>query len=349
MRFARLTALAILSLALLAAPLAAEAQQPGGIPRIAVVFTDSPVTTMQGAQPAHPNMRAFLQAMRALGYAEGQNIVIERRSAEGRYDRFPEIVAELVRAKVDVIVAATVPVARAAQQVTRTIPIVLVGGVDPVTAGLVPSLARPGGNITGMTGDTAGSPINGKLLELLKEAVPTVSRLALVGNPPPPGRVADESSLVRSSGSVSPEAHTMAAALRLTLVPATVDGPEQLAPAFATLRQQQVDGVFVRSTGFTYAHRKRIADLAIQHRFPSICGMPEVAHAGGLMAYGVSIADLYRRAAGYVDKILKGAKPADLPIERAEKFDLVINLKTAKALGLTIPPSVLARADEVIQ
>ena len=342
---ARVLLIAFLAPALLAAPLGAEAQQAGNVPRIAVVFTDSPVTTMQGAQPAHPNMRAFLQTMRALGYVEGQNVVIERRSAEGRYDRFPEIVAELVGAKVEVIVAANTLVARAAQQVTRTIPIVLASGADPVAAGLVSSLARPDGNITGMTGDVEGIPFGGKMLELFKAAVPTVSRLALVGDKPPPGSSAYETTFI----SLAPEARATADALRLTLFPQLVDGPEQLAPAFATLKRQGADGVWVRATGFTYAHRKRIADLAIQHRLPATCHMPEVAQAGGLMAYGVSTADLYRRAARYVDKILKGAKPADLPIERPEKFDLVINLKTAKALGLTIPPSVLARADEVIQ
>jgi putative tryptophan/tyrosine transport system substrate-binding protein len=289
-------AILVLALAFLAAPLAADAQQTGRIPRIALVLSDSPVTTMQGAEPVHPGTRTFLQGMRSLGYVDGQNIVIERRSGEGRYDRFPEIVAELIQAKVDVIVVTTIPVARAAQQATRTIPIVLAGGPDPVAAGLVASLARPGGNITGMTGDV-GIPIGGKGFEFLKAAVPTVSRLALVGDKPPPGSSAYETAWT----SLSPEVRATADALRLTLFPVLVDGSEQLAPAFATLKRQGADGVLVRSTGFTYAHRKRIADLAIQHRLPSTCFMPDMAQAGGLMAYGVSTPDLYRRAAGYVD------------------------------------------------
>ena len=345
MRLARLAAPATLTLALLAAPLAVGAQSAEKLPRIAVVFTDSLVTTMLGSDPAHPNVRAFLQGLRALGYVEGQNVLIDRRSAEGRFDRYPQIFAECIQAKVDVIVAANVPVARAAQQTTKTIPIVLASGADPAAAGLVGSLARPGGNITGVTADVGGVPFFGKVLELLKEAVPKASRLAVIGDTPSPGSAPSESIMLGGAQ----EFRSVADALRLTPFPLAVDSPEELAPAFATFTRQQADSLLVRATAFTYAHRKRIADLATQHRLPSICSMPEVAEAGGLMAYGPSVADLYRRAAGYVDKILKGAKPADLPIERPAKFDLVINLKTAKALGLTIPPSVLARADEVIQ
>jgi putative ABC transport system substrate-binding protein len=322
--------------AFLAAPLAVEAQPAGKLPRIAVVFQTSPITTMLGAEPSHPHMRAFLQGLRTLGYVEGQNIVIERRSAEGRFERLPEIFAELVQAKVDVIVTATAPVTRAAKEATRTIPIVMAtSSPDPVTAGFVASFARPGGNITGNS--DIEPQRRGKVLEVLKEAVPTVSRLAVLRDGKEPMPAYDE--VIR----------TAANALRLTLLPLTVDDREQLGPAFATFTRQEANGLFVAATAFTFAHRKLIADLAIRHRLPSVSGLKEMTEAGSLIAYGASAPDSYRRAAVYVDKILKGAKPADLPVQRDAKFDLVINLKTAKAIGLTIPPSVLARADEVIQ
>jgi putative tryptophan/tyrosine transport system substrate-binding protein len=331
----RVLAMVMLIVAALAAPLAAEAQS-GKMPRIAVVLFAGPVTTMLGSEPSHLAMRAFLQRLRTLGYVEGQNIVIERRSAEGRSDRLPEIMAELVQAKVDLIVASSLPATRAAKEATRTIPIVMMSSSpDAVTAGLVASFARPGGNITGNS--AVGPQRVGKVLELFKEAVPSVSRVAVLfdGREPQPA----EDEVLR----------TAADALRLTLLPLAVDDPVQLAPAFATVTRQPANGLYVRGTGFTHAHRKLIADLAIRHRLPLISGLSDIAEAGGLIAYGTSIPDLYRRAADYVDKILKGAKPADLPIERDAKFNLTINLKTAKALGLTIPPAVLARADEVIQ
>jgi putative ABC transport system substrate-binding protein len=319
-----------------AVPLGVGAQ-PATTPRIAVVYSTSPVTTMLGSEPSHPHMRAFLQRLRELGYVEGQNVVIERRSAEGRYERFPEIFAELIQAKGwDVIVVSgSTAVARAAKEATRTIPIVLAYSSDPVAAGLVASLARPGGNITGNSG--VGLERQGKVLEVLKDAVPTVSRVAVL----------------RDGKSTNPAYYeavrTAANALRLTPLPLAVDDPGQLAPAFETFTRQQANGLFIVTSGLLNAHRKLIADLAIRHRLPSISPLPEMAEGGALIGYGPSQPDLHRRAAVYVDKILKGAKPADLPIERDAKFDLVINLKTAKALGLTIPPSVLARADEVIQ
>jgi putative ABC transport system substrate-binding protein len=292
---------------LLTAPLAVRAPSAEKMPRIAVVLT-TPVTTMLGAEPSHPLMRAFLQRLGTLGYVEGQNIMIERRSTEGRVERLPEIFAELIQANVDVIVTGSSTITRAAKEATHTIPIVMAASVlDPVAAGFAASFARPGGNIT--------------VLLDAKDRHPA-------------GETA-----VRAA----------AETLRLTLLPLVVDLPEQLASAFATFTQQQADGLYVPGTSLTWVHRKLIADLAIRYRLPSICGLTESAEAGGLIGYGTSVPDLYRRAAVYVDKILKGAKPADLPIERDAKFDLAINLKTAKALGLTIPPAVLARADEVIQ
>jgi ABC-type uncharacterized transport system substrate-binding protein len=254
---------------------------------------------------------------------DGQNIVIERRSAEGKFDRLPEIFAELVQA---------------AKRATSTTPIVIATGADPVGLGLAESLARPGGNVTGVA-DNAGWQVLPKLLELLKEAVPTVSRVAVLSSEAPLGPLS----------AASKELGAAADALRLTLLPLVVDGPAQLAPAFATFTRQRADGLFVRGTGFTFVHRRLIADLATRHRLPSISGLLEWAEAGGLMAYGASLRDQFRRAAGYVDKILKGAKPADLPMDQPMKWELVVNLKTAKALGLTIPPSVLARADALIE
>jgi putative ABC transport system substrate-binding protein len=294
------------TLGLLASPLAAEAQQPAAkIPRIAVVFSIAPVTEMLGAEPSHPHLRAFLQALRTLGYVEGQNIVIERRSTEGRVERLPEIFAELVQTKVDVIVTASTPVTRAAKEATSTIPIVMaVSVLDPVTAGFAASFARPGGNITG---NSAVDPQRlGKLIEVLKEAVPRVSRVAALLDAKERRRPGAEETAIRAA----------ADALRLTLLPLVVDRQEQLASAFATFSQQQANGLYVSSSALTYAHRKLIADLAIRHRLPLICGIKDFAEAGGLIAYGTDIPDLYRRAAVYVDKILKGAKPADLPIER---------------------------------
>jgi putative ABC transport system substrate-binding protein len=332
MRLARLTT-TVLALALLAAPLAADAQSGEEMPRIAVVFGAVPIIQLLGSESSDLTMRALLQGLRTLGYVEGQNIVIERRSAEGRFERLPEIFAELVQAKVDVIVTGILPVTRAAKERTRTIPIVMAAGsTDPVADGLVASLARPDGNLTGLASGI-GAGIFGKVVGLLKEAVPKVSRLVVLSS---------EAPLVE-------ELQIAAETSRVTLFPLAVNGQEQLAPAFATFTRQRADGLLLRITGFTYTHRSLIADLATRHRLPSISASPVWAEAGGLMGYGTSLPDLFRRAAVYVDKILKGAKPADLPIEQPTKLDLIINLKTAKALGLTIPPAVLARADEVIQ
>jgi putative ABC transport system substrate-binding protein len=334
----RRLAVALFSLALLAAPLAAPAQPAGQTPSIAVVLSHSPVAQMQGPHPPHPYVRAFLEALRQLGHVEGQNIRIERRSAEGRLDQLPVIMTELTRMKVDVIVTATVPITRAAQQATRTIPIVIAGIADPIAAGLVASLARPGGNVTGTTGYIDLPEV--KLLEVLKDAVPTVSRVGVLyssANLPQP--------VTNHLGQLMAAAQ----ALRVTLLPVDVDSPGQVPDAFAAFARQGADTFLSFTHGFNFAHRSLIVNLANQYRWPSVYLWRESAELGGLLAYGPNLADLYRQAATYVDKVLKGAKPADLPIRQPTTFDFAVNLKTAKGLGLTIPPAVLARETHVIE
>jgi putative tryptophan/tyrosine transport system substrate-binding protein len=340
MRLARLAAPATLTLALLAAPLAAEAQQPATkVYRIAYLGT-GPLSILTGPEPSLPGFRAFVQDLRKLGYIEGKNLVIERRSAEGRYERLPDLAAELVRLKVDVIVASSGTATRAVQQATTTIPIVMAPGGDPLGTGLVTSLTRPGGNITGLS-YVVDYSIDGKRMELLKEVLPRMARVGHIPKTPhTPGRsIATEYEDVIAAAKV----------LRVALVFAKVDQADQFSEAFATLARAQVDAVMLDDNPVTYASGPLIAELAAKHRLPAMYAFRENVEAGGLMAYGASVTDVIRRAAGYVDKILKGANPGDLPIEQPTKFDLVINLKTAKALGLTIPPAVLARADEVIQ
>jgi putative ABC transport system substrate-binding protein len=324
-----------LALNILLAPLAADAQQAGKIYRVGLILTTSPVSEMAGPEPVHPPTRAFLHTLRSLGYVEGQNLVFERRSAEGKFERFTEIVAELVRLKTDVIVTVSTPLAQAAKQVTTTVPIVVVRSVSPVEAGLVASLGRPGGNITGLTTNT-GPEIEGKRLELLKDALPKISRVAYL-------RMKTD-----WEGPLGESVNAAAKALNVTLLHAQ-HTPNEYADAFAVIARQRPDALLVTDSPPAYAHRHLIVEFAVKNRLPGMYPWREPVEAGGLMSYGVSISDLFRRAAGYVDKILKGAKPADLPIEQPTKFELVINLKTAKALGLTIPQSVLIRADEVIQ
>ena len=327
--------IASLALGALLAPISTDAQQPGKVYRVGLIVTTSPVSEMAGPEPVHPPTRAFLHTLRSLGYVEGQNLVFERRSAEGKFERFTEIVAELVRLKTDVIVTVSTPMAQAAKQVTTMVPIVMAIAGDPVGLGLVASLARPGGNITGLTTNT-GPEIEGKRLELLKDALPKISRVAYLGMKTdwegPPGE----------------SVKAAAKALNVTLLHAE-HTPNEYASAFAVIARQRPDALFVANSAPQYAHRRVIVEFAVKNRLPGMYGWREFVEAGGLMSYGVSASDLFRRAAGYVDKILKGANPADLPIEQPTKFELVINLKTAKALGLTIPPSVLIRADEVIR
>jgi putative tryptophan/tyrosine transport system substrate-binding protein len=328
-----------LTIGLLAAPLAGQAQQPGKVYRIAFLAVASALSTLAGPEPSHPGFRAFVQDLRKFGYVEGQNLVIERRSAEGRFERLPDLAAELVRLKMDVIVASGGSAVRAVKQATTMIPIVMAPAGDPLGDGLVTSLARPGGNITGLSSNVDYS-IEGKRLELLKEVLPRMARVGFIVQTPTTGRaIATEYK----------DSIAAAQALRVALVFATFDRPDQFPDAFTTLARAPVDALLIDDSSLIYANGRLIADLAAKHRLPAMYGFRQNVEAGGLMAYGANVTDLTRRAAGYVDKILKGAKPGDLPIEQPTKFDLVINLKTAKALGLTIPPSVLARADELIQ
>jgi ABC-type uncharacterized transport system substrate-binding protein len=315
--------------ALLAAPLAAEAQPAAKIARIGYLAFNL-------ASSPHVH-EAFRQGLRDLGYVEGRNVVIEYRHAEGKAERFPTLAAELVSLKVDLIVAGAYQATLATKNATKTIPIIMVAVADPVRMGLIASLVRPGGNITGLT-LLAGTEIVGKHLELLKEAVPNLSRVAVLSNPANPMHI------VRLR-----EVEVAGRSLRVQLQILKAQGPEEFDSAFAAMTRARAGALYVVGDPMFIQHRRRLAELAAKSRLPAVYELKDHAEAGGLMVYGPSTLDMYRRAATYVDKILKGAKPGDLPVEQPTKFELVINLKTAKALGLTIPPSVLARADEVIQ
>ena len=316
--------------ALLAAPLASEAQaeQGGQVSRIGFLF--------YGAAGASPELDAFRQGLRDLGYIEGQNIIIEYRFANGRVGRLPELAAELVRLNLDVIVTPGTPASMAAKKATSTVPIIFAGVADAVGTGLVASLARPGGNITGLTSISA--ELGGKRLELLKAVVPKTSRVTVLYNPADPSNVLVLKELQESSR-----------ALGLTLQPLAVRGPDEFEGAFATMTRERVHALFGAAGVLTTEHRKPLVSLAAKSRIPAMWGERQFVEAGGLMSYAVNFYDEVRRAATYVNKILKGAKPADLPVEQPTKFELVINLKTAKALGLAIPQPLLLRADEVIQ
>jgi putative ABC transport system substrate-binding protein len=323
------------SLGLLAAPLAVEAQPAGRVYRVGFMVTTSPVSEMVGADPVNPGARALVHGLRNLGYVDGRNLILDFRSAEGRFERFADILTDLVRQKADVIVIGDTRVAEVVRTVTSTVPVVMGASVDPVGRGIVQSLARPGGNVTGLTLDV-GHEIHGKRLELLREAVPGASRVAVLAT--------KEIWDLYYGKALKAAAH----ALGLTVFLAE-HTPAQYADAFALIRQQRADALFVAQSSENFGNRRLIGEFTTRHRLPSIHAFREGAQVGGLMSYGVNVPDLFRRAAGYVDKILKGAKPGDLPIEQPTKFELVINLMTAKALGLTIPPSVLVRADEVIE
>jgi putative tryptophan/tyrosine transport system substrate-binding protein len=315
-----------LTLANLVAPLAA-APTPGQVYRIGYLGTTPP--------PAH-QWEALLDGLRERGYHEGRNLVFERRFSEGHAERFPAFAAELVQLRVDLILVITTPAALAAKHATQTIPIVIPTAIDPVGAGLVASLARPGGNLTGLSALTA--ELNGKRLELLQEVVPGVTRVAVLWNAANPANAA-----------AWEETQAAARALGLRLHAQEVRGPQDLEGAFARTAQARPEALLVLSDALLGMHRPQIAAFATQQHLPSVFPSGEWVVAGGLMTYGPSTPDLYRRAATYVDKILKGAKPADLPVEQPMKFELVINLKTAQALGLTIPPTLLFQADEVIR
>jgi putative ABC transport system substrate-binding protein len=311
---------------------AAAAQQPQKMHRVGFIASTSPVSELITVNPA---ARAFARGMRELGYIEGRNLVIEWRSAEGNFERFPEIVRELVAIKVDVIVTVTNPMTKAAKDVTRTVPIVMAASTNPVEQGLVQSFARPGGNVTGVTLD-AGPEIVGKRLQLLKELFPAISRVILLG--------------AKLEGVDERGAEVAGQAVGIKLMFVEPDPAQQYAGAFAHIARERPDALVVAATAPNYAYRRQIAQFAATSRLPVMYPTRDYIDAGGLVAYGVDISELFRRpAAGYVDRILKGAKPADLPVERPTKFELAINLKTARALGVTIPQAVLVRADHVIQ
>ena len=312
---------------LLAMPFASHAQTPAKVWRIGMLETTS--TTLNAA-----NLEAFRQGLRELGYAEGRNLIIEYRSTDGRIERFVDLAAELVGMKVDLIVARQTAAAIAAKNATLTIPVVMTAMGEPLL--VVASLAHPGGNVTGLSSVTVD--IESKRLGLLRELLPGSTRIAALYNmssPTNPGQWQQIDTAARSMG------------IQARLL--DVRKPEDLGPAFDAAIRQRTDGLIVGQDGLLQANRKLIVDLAAKHRLPAIYRAMEFIEAGGLMAYGPNYPDLYRRAATYVDKILKGAKPGDLPVEQPTKFELIINLKAAKALGLTIPPPLLLRADEVIQ
>jgi putative ABC transport system substrate-binding protein len=311
---------------LVSAPTVARAQQAGKVHRIGFLTLRSGLNEWD---------EAFRQALRELGYVEGRNLIIEYRWAAGNAERLPELAAELVQLKVDIIVAAaTVPI-QAAKRATSTIPIIIAAVADPVGMGLVASLARPSGNVTGLT--LMSSDLAGKRLQLVREVLPKATRVAILA-----GR----------GGATPLFLDQMRAAAQQTgvqLVVQEVSGAEDLPGAFTAMQRERAQALIVQVSPLTSDHHKRIAELAAQYRLPAMYEVRGFVESGGLMSYGPSIVDMYRRAATYVDKILKGAKPADLPIEQPTKFELVINLKAAKALGLTIPPALLVRADQVIQ
>ena len=324
--------MALVSGSFLAAPFAAEAQQPGKVRRLGYL-------SLFSRSNPYPPSEAFWQGMRDLGWVDGQNIAIEWRFAEGDAQRLPALAAELVRLKVDLIFAETTPVARAAKQATTTIPIVFSPLADPIGSGLVASLARPGGNITGSS--FLGAELVRKRLELFKDAVPGMTRVAVLVHPGDPSEATVNSMLE--------DANVAARASGVRLQRFDAQDAHEFDRAFAAMSRERVGGLMLVPSAMFFDQRRRIVDLAIKNRLPVMYFFREFAEAGGLMSYGPNFRELFRRAASYVDKVLKCAKPADLPIEQPTKFELVINLKTAKALGLTIPQSLLLRADEVIQ
>ena len=284
----------------------------------------------------NPRTQAFLQGLRELGWVEGQNLTIERRFAEGKLERLPNLAAELVSLKVDVIVTAAAPSAKAAKDATSIIPIVILDPGDPVGTGLIASLARPGGNVTGVT--SIAPDLAGKRLELLKEATPKISRVAVVFNAAvPPAELAMN------------EMEVTGRALRIAIQSAAVQGPTNLEAAFAAILKNRADALIVFPDPLTFSNQDAIVDFTIKNRLPALFGAQEFVESGGLISYGPSYPGMFHRGAYYVDRILKGARPSDLPVEQPSKFDLVINLKAAKQIGLAIPPNVLARADKVIK
>src|SRR5262245_28485955 len=306
----------------------AKAQQPKKLPRIGFLAPGS-------SSSDSPRIDPFRQGLRELGYTEGQNIVIELRFAEGKSERLSVLLAELIQLKVDVIVLSGTPAAQVAKQATTTIPIVMGTSADPVGTQLVASLARPGGNVTGLS--TLGSDLSGKRLELLKEVVPGVSRIAVLSNP-----------TNQSVPALLRETEIAAQSLGVQVQFLETRAPNELNKVFVAIKERS-RALMVVPDPMLFAQRKRLSDLAAKNRLPTMAEWEEFVQAGGLMSYGPSFREMFRRAAAYVDKILKGRTPADLPVEQPTKFEFVINLKTAKQIGVTIPPNVLARADKVIK
>ena len=327
----RRTFMAMLTGGIVVAPFTAEAQQAAKVARIGYLATN--------LEAGSHVPEAFLQGLRDVGYVEGRNLVIEYRSVEGKPERLPALAAELVALKVDVIVAGAPPAALAAKQATQTLPIVFAAASDPVGSGLVTSLARPGGNVTGLS--ILAPELVGKCLELLTQAVPGVTRLAVLWQPGALGEHTEKDMLKGA------DAAARALGVRLQVVEAR--GPADFDRAFSDMTRARTGALTVSTSAMFVTERRRLVDLAAKNQLPAAYQFREFVDAGGLMAYGPNAADLWRRAATYVDKILKGVKPADLPVEQPTKFELVINLKTAKALGLTIPQSLLGRADEAIE
>jgi len=319
----------ILSLGALVSPLTSDAQQPGKVFRLGFLF---PGTAAFGSLRLEP----LRQRLRELGYLEGQNFSIEYRWADGKLDRLPELAAELVQLHVDAIMTAAMPAAQAVQSATRTIPIVMVDPGDPVSTGLVVSLARPGGNATGLS--SISPDLSAKNLEILWEAVPQLSRVAFLWN-----------AASRDAELALHAVQSAARALGIEIQSVNVHGAEEFERAFAAVTREHAAALLVFPDPLTFSHRGRIVDFAVTHQLPAMFGAREFVDAGGLMSYGPNFPDMFQRAAIYVDKILKGAKPADIPVEQPMKFELIINRKTAEALGLTLPATLLFRADEVIK
>jgi putative ABC transport system substrate-binding protein len=321
--------LTVLGVAAAGAPLTAASQDPRKLPRIGFLGNSTAILEANLVGP-------FREGLRDLGYVDGRNIVIEYRWAEGSYERFPSLIAELLAMKVDVIVTAGTPAALAVKKATTSVPLVMVAVGDPVGTGLVGSLGRPGGNATGLT--SIAPELEGKRLELLREVLPKISRVAVLWNPANAYQIGSEK-----------EVQAAAKALRISVISLPVQNLKELGNAFAAIPREHPDALVVLADRVFLHNRERIADFAITNRLPGMNGYRELVEAGGLMSFGPSYAAMHRQAATYVDKILKGSKPGDLPIEQPAKFEFVMNLKTAKALGLTIPQSVLLRADEVIR
>ena len=306
-----------------------EAQQPKRIPYVGYLVGGSPST-------AGHHAHALVQGLRELGYVEGQNIVLEYRWGEGKVENLAGLMSDLLDAKPDVIVSSAAPAIRFAKEQASTIPIVMAGVIDPVRAGFVASLARPGGNITGLT--HLSPDLSGRRLELLKEVIPRLSRLGVLWNPNNPGQP-----------TALKDTHMAAEALKVTLISMEARNREELERVLSSIGKERLQALLEVADPLTFFNRRLITETAAKHKLPAMYSFGEWVDAGGLMSYGTSFPDLFRRAATYVDKILKGAKPADLPVEQPTKFELVINLKTAKQIGITIPPNVLARADKVIK